>query len=177
MQSLSGEMWKAIPGYEGFYEVSNFGRVRSLRTQKFLKPKKDKDGYCGVCLCVHGKRKYLKIHRLVAINFLPADSDRFFVNHKNLRKENNHVENLEWCTCWENSKHAFENGKIQVLWAKGSSHHKAKLTDQQVLEIFQLSRNGIAGKDLAEKYSVSKATISLILNAKRWKHARSSCGS
>lgn len=100
------EKWKDILGYEGLYQISNLGRVKSLeRTdslnriveEKILKPRKDKGGYLMVNLSKDGKLKTFKVHRLVALHFLPNPNNYTEVNHIDENKENNAVSNLEWC--------------------------------------------------------------------------------
>ena len=99
------EIWKPIEGYEGLYEVSNLGRVRSLdrfyyrlHKGKVLSPTKDRYGYLTVTLNCNGKSKTIKIHRLVAQAFLPNPDNLPQVNHKDEVKSNNCVDNLEWCS-------------------------------------------------------------------------------
>ena len=109
------EIWKVIEGTDGRYEVSNTGKVRSINYNKSgkvqeLRQKIDKDGYCIVTLHIEGKQKYPSVHRLVAIAFIPNPDNLPQVNHKDTNKKNNHISNLEWCTCSENIKHAFDSG-------------------------------------------------------------------
>ena len=105
------EIWKTINGYEGLYEVSNLGRVRSLdRCVKYsngqthihrgriLVPGISKTGYMQVCLCKNGKMKHPLVHRLVADAFLENPGNLPQINHKDENPSNNVVENLEWCT-------------------------------------------------------------------------------
>ena len=97
------EEWKAIPGYEGLYEVSNFGNVKSLCAGRWhyttmRKPVPDVEGYLTVNLKKDGKYKNFKIHRLVAGAFLDNPNNYPEVNHKDENKANNKVINLEWCT-------------------------------------------------------------------------------
>ena len=94
------EEWKLIPGYDGKYEVSDWGRVRSYKRQKerILSPGKDKNGYYQVSLCKDGKEKHCIIHRLVAEAFISNPNNLPEVNHKDEDKRNNHVTNLEWCS-------------------------------------------------------------------------------
>lgn len=96
-------IWKPIAGYEGLYEVSDSGLVRSLcagrwKTTMLRKPVPDKDGYLTVILKKDGKCVNHKIHRLVAEAFLPNKNNLPVVNHKDENKQNNTVSNLEWCT-------------------------------------------------------------------------------
>lgn len=98
------EIWKDIKGYEGLYQVSNLGRVKSLgnnkrRKEKILKQVEDGGGYLFVLLCKNGKGKMFKVHRLVAQAFTPNPNNYPQVNHKDENKQNNCVWNLEWCDC------------------------------------------------------------------------------
>jgi len=121
------EIWKDIKGYEGLYQVSNLGRVKSLDRmvkvygkrkmkidEKILKPAIKRDGYCTVTLLNQGKRKYSRIHRLVAQQFIKNDYNKPEVNHKNGIKTDNRLENLEWMTTQENQNHS-----IYVLGKRG----------------------------------------------------------
>lgn len=98
------EMWKAIPGYEGLYEVSNTGKVRSLfRYKKELVTSPNKgNGYVYAQLFKDGKGKNFAVHRLVAMCFCENPENKPFVNHKDETRTNNHAENLEWVTHKEN---------------------------------------------------------------------------
>lgn len=116
------ENWKDIPGYEGYYQVSDLGNVRSLNRQVLRCSKKiniagrplnltfDKDGYLYCRLCKDSKPRAYKVHRLVAQAFIPNAQNKPQVNHLDGDKTNNHVENLEWCTISENQIHAFRTG-------------------------------------------------------------------
>lgn len=100
---MDREIWKPIPGYEGLYEVSNFGRVRSLfRYKKILKPSPNWNGYVTAELWKEKKRKRIAIHRLVATCFCDNPYNKPFVNHKDETRTNNCAENLEWVTHVEN---------------------------------------------------------------------------
>ena len=97
------EIWRDIEGYESLYQVSNFGRVKSLNyrhtcKEKLLKAHKDKDGYLRVNLYKEGKKKTYGIHRLVAQAFIPNPDNLPQVNHKDEDKSNNRLDNLEWCS-------------------------------------------------------------------------------
>lgn len=113
------EVWKDVEGYEGIYQVSNMGRVKSLKRnvlksdgkiqpipERILKGKRDKDGYIEVKLTNFNFIKYIRVHRLVLITFLGYDSHKSQVNHKNGVKDDNRLENLEWCTQVENTLHS-----------------------------------------------------------------------
>ena len=93
------EIWKDIKGFEGHYQVSNLGRVKSLKRgkERILKPGRDTYGYLRVILWKNNKMKMCYIHRLVAQAFLPNPQNLPQINHKNEDKTDNKVENLEWC--------------------------------------------------------------------------------
>jgi hypothetical protein len=99
------EMWKDITGYEGLYQVSSLGKIRSISHDKELIPRKSKKGYLMARLSKSGIIKQYKIHRLVAIEFLPNPDNKTEVNHINYVKMDNRLSNLEWNTSLENNKH------------------------------------------------------------------------
>lgn len=107
------ELWKEIPGYESLYMVSSQGRILSLRTGLLRRDVQSGHGYRGIQLSdMHGKKKRHYVHRLVALAFLGAPpSESSVVNHINLNKRDNSLENLEWCSVQENNHHAYVNGK------------------------------------------------------------------
>ena len=93
------EIWRPINGYQGLYGVSDQGRVRSLKfgKERILKPRRTPQGYLLVCLCKNGEIKQCLVHRLVSQTFIPNPDNLPQVNHKDENKENNSVQNLEWC--------------------------------------------------------------------------------
>ena len=110
---MQDEVWKDIPGYEGLYQVSNLGRVKSLPRKGtrssdiyMLKIQKYKTGYLYVSLSKNNKRKKEKIHRLVALAFISNIKNDKYINHKDENPMNNCVENLEWCTQSYNNKYS-----------------------------------------------------------------------
>lgn len=122
------EKWKSIVGYEGLYEVSNYGKIRSLgrldRHNHYHPPKEinqrtDKDGYLIVTLYdKQGLRKDCKAHRVVAFAFIPNPDNLPMINHKNEIRSANFVENLEWCTAKYNSNYGTSRYK-RSIWQKG----------------------------------------------------------
>ncbi len=175
------ELWRSIKGYEGYYEVSNFGQVRSLdRTLerknqstifckgKILKLHINKQGYYYTDLKKNGKRKKERINRLVAIAFIPNPKNKPQVNHINGIKTDNRAENLEWNTPKENISHAYDNG----LRKTGEKHHNAKLTNEQVREIrksYVYGSKEFSQYALAKKYGVSQDIIKKIVHNKSYK--------
>ena len=112
------EVWKSIEGYEGYYEVSNLGRVRSLKRKGYkngtLKQGSSHTQYWVVVLCKDGKRITKLVHRLVAKAFIPNPDNKPQVNHIDSNRKNNRVDNLEWVTPKENSQHAYDSGSRVV---------------------------------------------------------------
>ena len=170
------EIWKDIEGFEGIYQVSTFGRVKSLERngggnnstikERILKPA-DNKGYLRVSLYKHRKPNNWKlIHRLVALAFIPNPKNKRQVNHKNFCKSDNTIENLEWATKQEDAAHLARSGKVA-----GENHSKSKLTWEKVKEIRNkyLSDNKTSNSTLAKKYSIGKPTIRQIIHNKIWK--------
>ena len=125
------ESWLPIVGYDGKYEVSDFGRVKSFARYKdgrIMKLTIDKDGYITVNLCNNGV-KILKVHRLVLQTFLPIEEIKE-VNHKNHIKSDNRLENLEWCNHSENQRfrkkrQALSSRYLGVSWFKRDKKWRA----------------------------------------------------
>ena len=108
------EIWRDIEGYEGLYQISNKGHVKSLHngSERILRPVIDKYGYMFVYLYNNNARKYFKIHRLVAQAFISNPENKPQVNHKDENKKNNCIENLEWATAKENSNYGTRNERV-----------------------------------------------------------------
>ncbi|AKQ08395.1 HNH endonuclease [Bacillus phage PBC2] len=127
-------IWKDVVGYEGIYEVSNNGDIRTKEgkttytkrhgvrvwKQRVLSQKIDSQNSCRVNLWRDGSYKTYLVHRLVAEAFIPKVESKEFINHKDGSRLNNHVDNLEWCDYVENNNHAFDNGLM-------STNHSIKL--------------------------------------------------
>lgn len=113
------EIWKDIPGYEGLYQVSNYGRVKSfhgrVEKEKILQPYY-KQKYAQILLIKDKKRKLARVHRLVAEAFIPNPDHKPQVNHKDENKRNNNVDNLEWCDCDYNI--IYSQGKAVLQYDK-----------------------------------------------------------
>ena len=116
--TLLNEIWKPIEGYEGLYEVSNLGRVKSLKRlhtkERILSQFLNHRGYARVNLWKENKSRKYSVHRLVAEAFIPNPDSKPQVNHIDENKTNNSVENLEWCTQLENHNHGTVNERISA---------------------------------------------------------------
>lgn len=135
------EIWKDIKGYKGLYQISNLGKVKNVKTQKILKnytSKQDK-GYLKVSLYSNLKSKNFKIHRLVANAFIANPCNYPQVNHINGNKQDNCVENLEWCNNSHNMKEAY---KIGLVKSSHSGCFKKGEHKKQEIPINQLDLNG-----------------------------------
>jgi hypothetical protein len=174
------EVWLDIKGYEGHYQVSSLGRVKSLerviecrkdvflnKKEKFLSDWNCGKGYRKVKLSKDSIEKSFRVHRLVAENFLSNPESKLEVNHINGIKNDNRVENLEWSTSSENTIHALNN-KLKIS-QKGSEHGMSKLTEIDVIEIRKIGRNKTL-KEVSKIYSVSESLISNVLLNKIWNH-------
>ena len=108
------EIWKDIPEYEGLYQASNLGRIRSIKrygtSGKILKGEIDEWGYIRISLSKNNKPKKNKAHRLILMTFCPTNDPKLQVNHKDGNKQNNKLENLEWCSASYNTIHSYING-------------------------------------------------------------------
>lgn len=143
------EIWKDIVGYEGLYQVSNFGRVKSFRKgkEKLLKQHKSTTGYFRVGLRKDGMRQDWKVHRLVAIHFVPNKDGYPIINHIDGNKENNLPSNLEWCTQGWNVQHAYNIGL----------HKAANIPRGELTTLYVNERKSIP--QIASIYGVSTITV------------------
>lgn len=155
------ETWKPVVGYEGQYDVSNYGQVRSVKRKvpcrngfrtvgSRILASGNMNGYRRVSLGSKGHT----VHRLVATAFIPNTGNKPCVNHKDGDRANNYFRNLEWCTYSENNLHGYvHNGRIAPI---------SKLKDNEVRDIRKRLREGVKGNALAKEYGVDCKTITNI---------------
>ena len=164
------EEWRPVVGWEGLYEVSSMGRVRTLH-RRFAAPRIrrhciTRQGYHQVYLVDGTRRKPLCVHRVVAAAFIGPCPDGVCVNHKNGLKDDNRFDNLEYVTPGDNNRHAFRTGLKPRPF--GEMNHQAKLSDLQVSEIRNLYRaGGVFQRELAERFKISQAHVSSIVRGAR----------
>lgn len=172
----TAEEWRAVPGTDGLYSVSSYGRVRSepipgrvgRQRGRILSPHADTKGYPIFVACfTSGMRWTAKVHRAVAAAFLGACPEGMQVNHKDGDKLNNHVENLEYVSCKDNIVHGWETGLYRPR--EGEIAGNVKLTEDDVRAIRAIYP-AKSLHELGELYGVSFATIQLIVKRKTWKH-------
>jgi len=166
---LEGEIWKPFP-VRGFpdYKVSNFGRIYTERRQRLLGLRPNHKGYLCTEVNYMKQRKTFLMHRLVAYAFLPSPSSvSMQINHIDGDKKNNHALNLEWVTPSENSKHAF---RIGLQCNQGERHPQAKYTNDEILKIRSMFKEGYTRKMLAEKFNTKPSNIKSIVLRKSWSH-------
>lgn len=167
MEQIVEEIWKDIKGFEGTYEISNFGNVRKInktnaydkRTRKYfyLKGSTNKDGYRKIKLSKNKKYKVFSIHRLVAQAFIPNPNNYPVINHKDENKLNNCVNNLEWCSIYYNNNYGLHNQKV------------AKSNWKKIIQ-YDLEGNIIRKwnsiKEAGETLNIHRSNISLCLSNK-----------
>lgn len=178
------EVFKDILGYEGLYQISNLGTVKSVgrygnnqyseywMDERILKHSivgTRNSGYCAVNLRKDGKSKQKYVHRLVAIAFV--DNYRLsakYVNHTDGDSKNNRFDNLEWCTHSENIQHAYDNGLIKK--SCGSNVSNSKLKESDIPIIRNMLTDKIPILKIAKQFNVSRNVIYQIKDGRTWKH-------
>lgn len=174
---MKKEIWERIKGFED-YEISNLGNVRSynktpdIHIHKSIHVNHTKEGYEVITLTK--TRKYL-IHRLVAETFIPNPENKKEVNHKDLNKQNNKADNLEWVSRSENMKHAYDNGAIKIPNGGKETQWKRVLTDEQAREIrntYIPHSKEFGMKALAKKYRVSESVVKRVAHRVSYKDVK-----
>lgn len=172
------ENWKDIQEFKGKYQISNLGRIKSISRkvsngsgfrnieEKILTFKKGRNGYIHAILNnINQKARYA--HRLVAIAFIPNPKNKPYVNHINGIKDDNRVENLEWCTQSENLKHAYSNGFREPI--RGNLNSNSKLSEEDAVNI-KYNHTNLSHDHVAELYGISSTVAGNIRTGKKWKH-------
>jgi hypothetical protein len=164
------ELWLPIVGYEGLYEISSHGRVKSHVAKrwgggiKILSPVPNGNGYVKVTLRDRGRDKRCYIHRLVASAFLPNPLDLPEVNHLDGVRDNNNLSNLEWVDKKSNALH----NTINLNKNRGEKHGNSKLTEEDVFKIRKLLAQGYSSKWVSNLSPVKRQCISAIGSGKLW---------
>ena len=177
--------WRAVAGYDGFYEVSDDGQVRSvdrriqlgrpptgrqrkltLRRGQPIAVHPDAQGYRTVQLNRGGRYKFEFVHRLVAGAFIGPCPDGHEVNHKNGVKHDNRFENLEYATPQQNVLHRYRVLGIR----RGNENPRRKLCEAQIPTIRALIQSGTTYKEVARRFNVSEGAIVNIMNGRSWSH-------
>ena len=148
------EVWKDVKGYEGIYKISNLGRVKTNKDR--IRKGTVSHGYLRLLLWKDKQYKSTSIHRLVAENFIENPMNKPYVNHIDGDKQNNHVNNLEWCTQLENVQHSIRTG----LKGENSKLHKLTRKDVEFIRKHYKPRDKTySGKALSEQFNVSLREI------------------
>ena len=159
-ENLPFEQWISVPGYEGFYEVSNLGRIKNLGIHRshnsnpgIMAQCFNGDGYLIVCLTKCGRKKSEKVHRIVAMAFIENPENKPEVNHKYGNKIDNMSASLEWVTKSENIKHAYNNNLL-VNWNKGKFGYENKKS----ISVSQFNLDGNLIRDFGSAREASRIT-------------------
>lgn len=179
--SYPGELWRDIPGYEGLYQISTHGRIKSIRATtntfpgKLVKARVNQRGYKSVSLSKDGCTKTPSVHSLVLLTFVGRRPKGMVIHHRDHNKQNNHLDNLMYCTPKENALFSIEfQGVLSPPPPTfyGEEHPGSKLTWDQVAEIrARYEAGGCTHKSLGMEYGVSKTAIGFIVRKKLWKVA------
>jgi len=177
------EIWKPVVGYEGFYEVSDIGCVRSVDRDVdikgilaslmgvTLKQHQTPPGYTVVKLCRNGSGNSFRVHRLVAAAFIPNPKNKSEVNHINGVKHDNRIENLEWATPKENSRHAHATG---IKTCNGEKNSNAKLNNLKVRIIRRMCELSLwSDPEIAAMFDVTDSAIYKVRRGISWTHVPS----
>lgn len=170
------EEWKAIPGFEGIYEASTLGRIRSVdrierdrplpRKGKVLATYRQAGKHTHVTLYLHGKRIMCKVHRLVLLTFSGEPESGQEGDHINFDRDDNSVTNLRWLSKLENMRHSFKAGRHALGEAKPGS----KLNPEKVRKIVEMRKGGRKRSEIAKQFGVSETVIWQIATGRSWRH-------
>lgn len=167
------EIWKPVVGYEGLYEVSCFGNIRSIdridsagmrRAGKMMHQCNDLDGYLLTGFCMNGKTRSMRVHRIVAEAFISNPDALPHVNHIDGDKKNNRVENLEWVTHRQNKEHAKNHG----LTARGTGSGRSTLSEKDVDAIRKMTQEGFGPKAISKMLGIGISAINHVRQGRCW---------
>ena len=146
------------------YEISDAGIIRNAKTGRVIKQFVGKDGY--VRTQIAGKTRL--VHRMVAMAFIPKDENKPFVNHKDGNKQNNNLNNLEWCTFSENLKHAYRHN-LKTSLGENNGRSKLSNSDIEYIKSYYIPRHSTYGaKAMAKKFGVAHQTICAVVSGQNW---------
>jgi hypothetical protein len=159
------EEWRAVaePGYEGFYEVSSLGRVRSIETRKILALGVHPKGYRSLVLSTQGRRQSVLVHRLVLMAFVGPPPEDHETRHRNGDRADNVLTNLSWGTSSENEYDKRRHGTDQA----GDRNGQAKITEEQAVEIRARALSGESQRSIAKAVGLSQPQVCRIISGKR----------
>jgi len=161
--------WKFVDGYEGIYKINRAGEIMTCSPNPIIKKVSINDAGYPICLLNKGgKIKMFRVHRLIAIAFIPNPQNKPYVNHINGIRNDNRIENLEWVTPAENIKHSFDVlGRIPVCGVRCGT---AKINENDVSKILELHQAGFSQRAIERQIGkISRWTIRKILDGKIWK--------
>lgn len=181
------DVLRPIPGWEGLYSVTPDGRVWShervietkrgiswVQSGRWMRPCQTAFGYLNVTLRTQGGEVKVFVHRLVAIAFLgPATDDRPFVNHKDGCRVHNHVENLEWCSKAENTKHGYDNGRIltakQLASLKAGRESRRSVSLQTAERIRARAQSGESQASIARDLGLTRPMVNQLVKNRTYR--------
>lgn len=179
ISALNGnsEEWRPVYRWNGKYEISSLGEVRNASTKRKLKAtKNNRGGYLQVFVWVDGKTVGANVHRLVAEAFLSNCDELPCVNHKNGNRLDPRVENLEWCTHQQNTKHAIDILRLDfasnLKTGKGEESGANRLTEVEVRSIKRLLAKGMRQAEIAARFNTCVTNISSIKRGLTWNHVK-----
>lgn len=158
------EIWKPVVGFEGWYEVSSFGRIRRKKTARVLKTSTNHDRYATIKFSVHNKRTTYTVHKHVAAAFLGPRPEGKQVHHRNGKKQDNRAANLEYVTASENILRYYA-GEHSI---RGERHPNAKLTARAVQAMRDLRDLGYSFADIAKWFGVGISGATLAIKGRNW---------
>lgn len=183
---MTKEIWKSVPGYEGYYEASTLGNIKSvtrevhnsvgtfIKQSVILKPSMQNNGYYRVMLTKDKKHKYMLVHRIIALTFIDNPLNKSIVNHKDEDKHNNRVDNLEWFTIKGNNNYNNRQYKIAAKNKSNGTYDKIrKLTSKPVLAVpVDPSKETITLKSVTDgkNYGFIPSEISAVARGRKKTH-------